>query len=209
MPFTHTPQPGLRHGLAPEAEGVRPGRSAPVGKSCWLTGNMAETLNPTRRRRKPKPEARRAGHSSAQPSGLGIRRPTNPCPVGTRYSALSGRRNSWGTRFPRRCLGLRDVAPLALGAGIARIRSAGVLAGGFGRRLAARTNTGPGGPVNPQPGRPRYGKQWSKRDSWPLFGSSKLARSAGEALSEAPGGRRLRSLGACISLPQPSPEAGK
>ena len=114
-----------------------------------------------------------------------------------------------GAIFPRRGLGLRDFAPLALGAGIARIRSAGVLAGGFGRRPAARRNTGPGGPVNPPPGRPRYGRRWSKRDSCPLFGSSKSARSDGKALADAPGGRRLRSLGACISVPQPGPEVGK
>ena len=143
--------------------------------------------------------------SSAQGNALGIRRPTKPWPEGARYAALAGRRNSWGAWFPRRCLGLREVAPWALGAGISGVSSAGVFAGGFGRRLAARRNTGPGGPVNPPPGRLRYGKRWSKRDSCPLFGSSKAARSAGEGISDGPGGRRLRSLGACICLPQPSP----
>ena len=43
--------PVLRRGLDPEAEGVRPGRAATVGKSCWLTGIMAGTFaNPGPRR---------------------------------------------------------------------------------------------------------------------------------------------------------------
>ena len=63
------------------------------------------------------------------------------------------------------------------GGGSRRAGSAGVRAGGFGRRPAARPDTGPGGPVNPPARTPA------------LRGGSS----------------RLRKIAACISLPKAGP----
>ena len=95
----------------------------------------------------------------------------------------SGRRSQPKRR--RRCGGKGGVAaPPQTGAErqlrptvAGRAGSAGVLAGGFGRRPAARTDPGPGGPVNPQARTPA------------LRGGSS----------------GLRRIGACISPPKAAP----
>ena len=63
----------------------------------------------------------------------------------------------------------------------AHLRSAGVLAGGFGRRLAARTNTGPGGPVNPQARTPALR---SSDDSGPSSANGATSLSPGQRTGE-------------------------
>jgi len=149
--LSQTPAPGGKPEiLRRPASGVR--RQSAAATALWLgppsapppakAGShfvCARTPNSSPPSRKPTPEARRAGNSSAQANGLGIRRPTNSWPEGTRYWALSGQRNSWGARFPRRCLGLRDFAPLALGGQSGRRKAeSGNGAGGGQKETVAR-----------------------------------------------------------------------